>query len=176
MEHPGTLFLFQIDHLSGEEVGHLVEQLYGWGAKNVNVISTLTKKNRPGHLILVDVGRMDQEALPEKMASMFGTSGCHRFDTHHVCLGTDRQKVSVTVRCGERRLDEELEVKLIGEPARPLARRPEYDGLVHLCRRIEEAFGFTISLPRLRRSVETGLNEGDSLEIRLNPEQEGSRP
>ena len=31
MERPGALFLFQIDHLSGEEVGYLVEQLYGWG-------------------------------------------------------------------------------------------------------------------------------------------------
>ena len=88
MEKPGTLFLFQIDHLSGEEVGYLVEQLYGWGAKNVNVISTLTKKNRPGHLVLVDPGRMDTEGLPDKMARMFGTCGCHRFETSHLCLGT----------------------------------------------------------------------------------------
>ena len=175
MEKPGTLFLFQIDHLSGEEVGYLVEQLYGWGAKNVNVISTLTKKNRPGHLVLVDPGRMDTEGLPEKMARMFGTCGCHRFETSHLCLCTGCQTVSLTVRCGERLLDEELEIKVIGERDSPLSRRPEYDGLVSLCRRLEQALGLPVSLPKLRRSVETGLENGDPLEIHLDPEEGSDR-
>ena len=175
MEKPGTLFLFQIDHLSGEEVGYLVEQLYGWGAKNVNVISTLTKKNRPGHLVLVDPGRMDTEGLPDKMARMFGTCGCHRFETSHLCLGTDCQKVSLTVRCGERLFDEQLEVKVIGKQDSPVSRRPEYDDLVKLCRRLEQALGFPISLPRLRRSVETALEHGEPLEIHLDPEEGSDR-
>jgi uncharacterized protein (DUF111 family) len=171
MEKPGTLFLFQIDHLSGEEVGCLVEQLYGWGAKNVNVISTLTKKNRPGYLILVDAGCMDTAGLPEKMARLFGTCGCHRFETNHLCLSTDCRKVSLTVRCGDRLLDEELEVKVIGEQDSPLSKRPEYDSLMNLCRRLEHALGFTISLPKLRRSVEAGLKSGDPLEIQLDPRE-----
>ena len=175
MEKPGALFLFQIDHLSGEEVGYLVEQLYRWGAKNVNVISTLTKKNRPGHLVLVDPGRMDTVGLPEKMARLFGTCGCHRFETSHVCLGTDSQKVLVTVRCGKGLLHEELEVKVIGERDSPVSRRPEYDGLVNLCRRLEQALGFPISLPRLRRSVETGLENGEPIAIYLDPEAGSKR-
>jgi uncharacterized protein (DUF111 family) len=175
MEKRGTLFLFQIDHLSGEEVGCLVEQLYDWGAKNVNVISTLTKKNRPGHLILVDAGCMDTEELPEKMARLFGTCGCHRFDTSHLCLGTACKKVSIRVRCGDRLLDEELEVKVIGEKEKHLSKRPEYDGLVKLCRSLEQSLGFAISLPQLRRSVEKGLQDGDSLEIHLDPEEGSDR-
>jgi hypothetical protein len=175
MENPGALFLFQIDHLSGEEVGCLVEQLYGWGAKNVNVISTVTKKGRPGHLILVDAGRMDTAGLPERMARMFGTCGYHRFETSHVFLGSDGQKVSLKVRCGERLLDEELEIKVIGDQGRPLARRPEYDGLVNLCRRLEQALGVTVSLPGLRRSVETGLRNEGPLEIHLDPGEGSDR-
>ena len=175
MEKPGTLFLFQIDHLSGEEVGCLVEQLYIWGAENVNVISTLTKKNRPGHLVLVDSGGMDAEGLPAKMATLFGTCGCHRLETSHLYLGTDCHKVSITVRCGDRILDEELEVKVIEGQDRTLSKRPEYEGLVNLGRRLEGTLGLTISLPGLRRSVEEGLRNGEPLEILLDPGEGSGR-
>ena len=51
----GILLLVQTDHLDGETLGNLIGRFYDEGAKNVQVISSLTKKNRPGHLILIDV-------------------------------------------------------------------------------------------------------------------------
>ncbi|MBU2548382.1 MAG: DUF111 family protein [Proteobacteria bacterium] len=171
MEKKRALFLFQIDHLSGEEVGYMVNQLYGWGAKNVNVIATLTKKNRPGHLILVDTGCMDKEGLLEKMARCFGTCGCHRIDTTHLYLGTRSQSISLAVRSGERLFHEEVEIKIIEDQNGVLSRRLEYESLVSLCERLEKTLGFDIPFSRLRRRLEKGVGEGDCMEISVTLEE-----
>lgn len=168
MEKPGVLFLFQVDHLSGEEVGYLMKELYGWGAENVNVLSTLTKKNRPGYVILVDPGGMDIEGLVEKMARSFGISGCHRMETKHFYLRTECHSVPLTVCFGERCLDEEVEVKVIGAHQKPLFRRLEYDSLMTLCPRLEKALGISLSLLRIKRSLEARLKKEDSLELHFS--------
>jgi uncharacterized protein (DUF111 family) len=167
MEKPGTLFLFQIDHLSGEEVGFLVDTLYEWGASNVNVISSLTKKNRPGHLILVDPGRLDGERLPNEMASLFGTCGYHRLETVHFHLATQSQRTSLRMRCGDRVLREEIRIKAIEGPTEPLSRRAEHDSLVSLCTRVQQEWGVKLSLPKVRRWIEEKLREGAPLELEL---------
>ena len=85
------------------------------------------------------------------------------------------QGITKATQKASRIAKEGLIVSFIGEQDRPLSRRPEYDGLVNLRRRLEQALGFTISLHRLRRSVERGLNDEDSLEIHMNPEQGSDR-
>ena len=40
-----VLFLVQVDHLSGEILGDVVDSFYAAGAKNVQIISSITKKN-----------------------------------------------------------------------------------------------------------------------------------
>ena len=51
----GLLILVQIDHLNGEILGSIIEDFYHAGAKNVQIVSTITKKNRPACMIFIDV-------------------------------------------------------------------------------------------------------------------------
>ncbi len=50
-----------VDDVSGEVLGYTLEKLYKEGAKDVQIIPTTTKKNRPGHIIKVvcEVGKED---------------------------------------------------------------------------------------------------------------------
>lgn len=49
----GLVFMVQVDHLTGECVGQAIDHLYGAGAANVQVVSAITKKNRPSYMFLL---------------------------------------------------------------------------------------------------------------------------
>ena len=40
----GMLLLVQVDHLNGELLGEVIDHFYEAGAKNVQIVSTITKK------------------------------------------------------------------------------------------------------------------------------------
>ena len=83
MKRKSQLFLFQADHLSGEEIGYLIDQVHIWGAKNAHAIPTVTKKGRPGYILLVDLGDRQKTTLIKRMAIEFGLFGCHQIQTVH---------------------------------------------------------------------------------------------
>ena len=49
------LLLVQIDDRSGEVLGNALEELMSLGARNVQLLSSVTKKGRPGHVLLIDL-------------------------------------------------------------------------------------------------------------------------
>ena len=93
-EESGSLIIVQIDHLSGEMMGEIWGQLSSKGAKNVQLLSTLTKKGRPGQLLLIDISPEKISELEEFLVSELGVNGWHRLLTEHVhveidCLRSD---------------------------------------------------------------------------------------
>ena len=50
----GQVFMVQVDHLSGEQIGQSIGRFYAVGASNVQVISAITKKNRPSYVFFID--------------------------------------------------------------------------------------------------------------------------
>ena len=79
----GLLFVIQVDHLSGEIIGDLIESFYSAGAKNVQVISTITKKNRPAYMIVVDGNEASADEIERVIVEECGSSGWHRISTKH---------------------------------------------------------------------------------------------
>lgn len=74
----GLLFLIQADHLTGEVPGDVIDSFYQAGTKNVQVSSTVTKKNRPAHVIMADATEATASAIEEVIVEECGSSGCHR--------------------------------------------------------------------------------------------------
>lgn len=72
-----------IDHLSGEVMGHLFGKLMGEGALDVILIPTIMKKNRPGQLIRVICKNKDSERVLEAMFRETGTLGIRTFPQVH---------------------------------------------------------------------------------------------
>lgn len=170
MERPGCLLLLQIDHLSGEELGHLVETLYAWGAGSVQILPTVTKKNRPGHLALVDTGRADEKTLAQGLTRSFGITGYHRLETVHCCQPVASRSHPVVVRCGGEVLRADIPIKVVGDLGSPLAARVEYEGLRELNRLLDQRFGVGLPLRDLKTRIETLLAAGSPLELDLDPE------
>jgi uncharacterized protein (DUF111 family) len=77
----------QVDHLSGEMLGEIWKQLSSKGAKNVQFLSTLTKKGRPGHVLLVDIPPERMNELEDFLVSDLGVCGWHRLLSGHVHVG-----------------------------------------------------------------------------------------
>jgi uncharacterized protein (DUF111 family) len=169
MERSGCLLLMQIDHLSGEEIGHLVETLYAWGAGNVQILSTVTKKNRLGHLALVDAGAGQQEDLARKLVLHYGITGYHRIETVHYCERVNPETRPLVVACGEATLKMDLPVMVVGDGSSALFVRAEYEGLRELGQRLVRAFGVEPSRVRLKLRIDALLAAGKPLQLHIDP-------
>ncbi len=161
----GMLFLVQADHLSGELIGSAIEAFFQAGAKNVQVIATVTKKNRAGHLIVIDGSEATAEAIERVIVEDCGSSGWHRIDTCHrhtdvaylvktirVCL--DTEQFNFTVR-GKQIADDRGGI------------RPEYDSCVELQKELSERQK-KISIRRIKRILERALVTDENTEIVLD--------
>ncbi len=166
MGEKGCLYLLKFDHLSGEEVGYLVEMLYDRGVHDVQVVPSMTKKNRPSYLVLVEAGMFDEGMLA--LARQFGISGCHRVETVHLFDRATYQMLPFTLRCKGRSLKADLRIKVTDNPSALQSRRPEYDDLVDLCNRIRNTLGVEPGLPGLRRLIEARLIAGEPYIVDLD--------
>lgn len=169
MERPGCLLLLQIDHLSGEEIGQMIDSLYEWGASNVHVLATGTKKNRLGHLALVDASSSDETVLGRDLARHFGISGYHRLETVHCHNQVSSRKTPLVVRCKGKQVEMDILVKVVGNRVSPLFVRVEYEGLQEISQQLKKHFGVDASLTNLRLRIDALLSAGKGLELELDP-------
>lgn len=91
------ILLVQTDNLTGEVIGSAISELYQAGASNVQVISTITKKNRPGHLITIDVRPDYLDAVEKAVIGSLGVSGWQCVDSVHRHLATQQVNREVDV-------------------------------------------------------------------------------
>jgi uncharacterized protein (DUF111 family) len=153
--------------LSGEETGALIEMLQEWGASDVQLIPTVTKKNRPGHIALVDVTASDESRIVEGLAGQFGISGCHRLETTHCHQAVNSNRAELTVRCGARELKVLIGCKRLLAEGAAFPPRVEFDDLREVARRVHQEFGSNISIRGLRGRIEALLAAGEPLVLDL---------
>ena len=96
------LILVQIDDRSGEVLGHALEELMSLGARNVEVLSSVTKKGRPGSVVLIDLETDEEAGVAAYLAAELGAWGYHVLETQHRHFETVLEERSVIVTCGPR--------------------------------------------------------------------------
>lgn len=156
------MFLVQVDHLSGECVGHSIESLYQAGAANVQVMATITKKNRPAYLYLIDCRIENEEKIETTIINELGTGGWHRIETVHRYLKNQilKRKISVSSK------SHDFEFVIEGKEIDGGQVRPEYDNVVKLKTLISEKFNQTIGFNKLYNLVvAVFLDEQKRIEI-----------
>jgi len=161
-EKKSRIILAQVDHLSGEVLGFAVEKIMACGARNVQLIPTITKKNRPGSIVIIDTDTECEERVSRFLVQELKITGYHRIETSHVFqpvtfvaknLRINRNGTHTTCRC---------DIKIIGEPSAPLATDIEHDCLVEVRETIARELGCQIALNDLRIMIEARLKgEGD---------------
>ena len=88
-EKDWLIFQVQLDHLSGEDIGGAIDEFYAAGAANVQVIPTITKKNRPGHIFQIDARPERQDAIETIIVRELRSSGWHVYETTHRYLNVE---------------------------------------------------------------------------------------
>lgn len=126
----GLLFLVQMDHISGELLGDVVDSFYEAGAKNVQILNGVTKKNRPSYVLLVDAAPVFQEPIESVIVRECGSSGWHCIHTTHRHTDVSIVTKDVTVKTAGASFLFSAKGKMIANDTGNI--RPEYDSCVEL--------------------------------------------
>ncbi len=94
-EGKARLILAQIDHVSGEITGFAIGKIMELGANNVQLIPTITKKNRPGSIIMIDVDAIHEEDIVRFLAG--------ELSQNPLSLHLRRRGLTITGVSGRRR-------------------------------------------------------------------------
>jgi pyridinium-3,5-bisthiocarboxylic acid mononucleotide nickel chelatase len=143
-----------VDDVTGEVLGHLIEKLMQAGALDVSVIPALMKKGRPGFVIRAIARALETELLAKIMIRETGSLGVRVFPSiHRLVAEREERQLSVEI-CGRiysagvkvSRMDGEL-----------LGIKPEYDD----CKRIAEETNQPLRMV-IKKVEEAGWQAADS--------------
>jgi len=126
-----------IDDLSGEILGNLIEVIMKEGAKDVTVIPGITKKNRPVHILRIITDRLKINDIAEKIYIESGTSGIRIQDMNRIALFRN----IITMPISVKNKTYNVRVKIVKDPYNKIINvKPEYDDL----KKIAEASGMSL--------------------------------
>jgi uncharacterized protein (TIGR00299 family) protein len=130
-----TIFMVEtnIDDISGEIIGNMIEQLTEAGAKDVTVLQGISKKNRPTHLIRVISDRTKINTVLEMLFRESGTLGVRIQEIERIILR--RSSVTVSVKIHDNFF--KIRVKIAKDSyGRTISIKPEFQDLVDIASRI----------------------------------------
>jgi len=126
-----------IDNVTGELMGHIFNVLSQYGARDVSIIPTTTKKNRPGYLLRVIAKPMDCDTLSEVIIRETGTLGVRVIPYVHRNI-TSRKIIPVQVDINEKKVEIRIKVGMIGNEI--ISVKPEYED----ARKVSEENGISL--------------------------------
>ena len=102
-----------IDDVSGEVIGNLIEKIMSVGAKDITVTPAITKKNRPSHIVSVICDTENINSVLETLVSETGTMGVRvRTSARYV---VPRVTVTVPVVIHEKNFAVKCKVVRVGD-------------------------------------------------------------
>ena len=94
------LLLAQVDDVSGEVMGEFITQAERIGVRNIQVVPSLTKKNRPGYLVYLDVPAALEDEAAALLGGELGTWGYRVLAAEHRHFDIRHGQVHVRVSSG----------------------------------------------------------------------------
>jgi uncharacterized protein (DUF111 family) len=167
MEKEGRLLFAQTDNTSGELTGFAVGKIMELGAHNVQLMATITKKNRPGNIIIIDTDAEHEGEIALFLTRELKVTGYHRISTSHIFHEVTFAKKNLSITTHGKTVSVECAIKLIGDPAKPLSADIEHDVLVEIQRLVRENLDCPVSLHELRTLIEGRLSASGDISIEL---------
>ena len=164
----GLILLFQLDHLSGEEIGWALGTEEIPGLKNRHLIPTLTKKGRPGYLLLLDIDpKIEVEAVGSVVDSL-PVFGYHRLISRHVFRKAASLIVPIVIEAKGKTLETSLHLRSFSFSDGTKRFFLESDDLGGLHRQIKRKLKVAIPLLELKHRIEVLLIRGQRKRIKIN--------
>ena len=167
MESNARLLIIHIDELhDGAEIYDLIRHLYEWKALHVQVMATVTRQNRTGYTVMVEV-EADEWRLAKGLAQEYGIARYHRLETVLRYQPVARSKRPIVATYHEKQLGLTVRFELIGTEREPLYVRVQDEDMTTLHDRVAQEFGLDIEALDLRKRLETVLMREDGFVVEL---------
>ncbi len=153
IEKDGLLLMFQIDHLSGEELGWILETDGISGLRNTQLIPTLTKKGRPGYILLLDVDPELEVKAVRAVRQHLPVFGYHRLGTQHVFAKGTSKLVTAVIKAHGKKVETPIRVRLFSLSKGKYRSFIESDDLCVLHQRIKDELKVPVSLFELKQRL-----------------------
>jgi uncharacterized protein (TIGR00299 family) protein len=85
-----------VDDVSGEILGHLIEKIMGQGAKDVSIYPGITKKGRPTNLVCVICDDVKVDTIVDTLVSETGTLGIRISNSNRFVIPRTNHNFSLT--------------------------------------------------------------------------------
>lgn len=159
----GTLFIVQVDHISGEIMGSTFDCLYKAGALNVQCLQTITKKNRPANVFLIDTPPGKADVIEKIIIKELDSTGWHKLETDHRHVPVETVYKEIEVVQDLCKFTFEIKGKQIKDV--PESVRPEYSCCQELKEKIMLVCGIDISLKLIYLKLQTTLHNKEKAVI-----------
>lgn len=158
----GKLIIAQVDHSSGEVIGHSIQKLYKIGAKNVQLLQSMTKKNRPGFMLFIDLPEEYVDDVAIYLGSELGIWGYHILESQHVHFDVSFHEKKLSLTDGENKESYVIKAKYIKNNGQLLKIKIDHDQLVQIQEKLEK-WDCSYSLESLRAAIEARLRAGEAV-------------
>lgn len=164
------LLMAQIDDAPGELLGEVMKTLAEKGAKNIQLLSSLGKKGRPGYVLMVDILAEQEIEIAAVLAADLGIWGYRVLHSDHKHFDIERYTTTVEVRSGRAIKAFPMRIKRILDGKELLRIKAEHDDLSAICAAFR-ADGRPISLTVLKSHVEAAVGTGvpaDKIQVSMD--------
>ncbi|NVM01105.1 MAG: nickel pincer cofactor biosynthesis protein LarC [Candidatus Helarchaeota archaeon] len=121
-----------LDDVSGEILGHTIKKLIDEGhAKDVCIIPTITKKNRPGHILKVITDSINEEELIKMLMKETGTLGVRVYPCKRFVLNREMKEIEIDLDNKKWKINIKIVKNLKGEI---IQIKPEFDDLINIAK------------------------------------------
>jgi len=158
LEKRSSVIMAMADHAPGEALGAAIEDILRLGAHGVQVLPSITKKNRPGAMLLIEPGGAEPQ-IAEYLARELKIGGYQRFDTTHVFHQTRYVQKKFHVRAEGKQETFDLRVKVVGPDEAPLYTSVEASDAEMISRTLERKHGIARPFNMVKGYVESAASE-----------------
>jgi uncharacterized protein (DUF111 family) len=148
------LLMVQVDDAPGELLGEVMNRLSAIGVKNIQLLSSLAKKGRPGYVLLIDILAHQESEVAALLVGELGVWGYRVLHSDHKHFDIERHDVSLEINIADVIKTFPLRVKRILHAGEFLRVKAEHDDLSAICRALS-AEKVRVSLAALKANVET---------------------
>ncbi|MEM4004368.1 MAG: nickel pincer cofactor biosynthesis protein LarC [Desulfurococcaceae archaeon] len=119
-----------VDDVSGEVIGYLIDRLLAEGAKDVSVIPTYRKKNRAGYLVRVISPPEDFQKFIRIIMSETGSLGVRHYHyVRHIAPKREMRKIKIKLNNKEYEVSIKVSLDSYGNV---ISMKPEYESIKNI--------------------------------------------
>lgn len=118
-----------VDDVTGEIIGNMIDVLYANNAKDVTVLHGISKKNRPSFVVKVLTDKASRDALIQILLSETGSLGCRVSEVNRIT--TSRSFITIPIAIENRKFEVKVKISKNGNGSIKSV-KPEYDDIKNI--------------------------------------------